>query len=499
MSWPTGGIPLTAIQGANPGDARADIHAAVQAVNAVANSRGAADGVASLDAGGKVPVGQVSISSQAVANVVRWAGAALTVSAALPSGGTDGDVWAQVSAVPSPAGAGIRSHVRGGGSWVVVQDWWVRVGGSWKRCKAVFSRRAGAWKAVHVVSALPAGAIIPWLGGAVPAEWEDYSAANGRFVIGAGGALVAGAIGGSETATVNVAASSAGEHTGTGSFAGAFTPGGGSTSNTVGTSSEGAHGHAGSFTRGGLLPSYREYRLIRATGNELDIPQGGGVFSVGDLSATLTNIHAAVVRLLRAAAADGGVGGDMTYATGVVSVGPRTGGSHAHGSGASYDNVGSGSTKYRQIGTPSAWGGHGHTFSTTFTIAPKRRRLALWEAQGAPVLPPAGSIIMWAGATVPTGWRLCDGSGGTPDMRGYFVEVNNLASAGSTAGDNGVTGGSGTTTSGGAHSHQGAASTAAGGASTAHTSGGDHTHSASVSGGNYTPPYYALAFLMRAD
>jgi len=36
---------------------------------------------------------------------------------------------------------------------------------------------------------------------------------------------------------------------------------------------------------------------------------------------------------------------------------------------------------------------------------------------------PSGGIIMWAGAVnaLPTGWRLCDGTNGTPDLRNRFV------------------------------------------------------------------------------
>lgn len=34
---------------------------------------------------------------------------------------------------------------------------------------------------------------------------------------------------------------------------------------------------------------------------------------------------------------------------------------------------------------------------------------------------PTGAIIMWNGTVVPVGWLLCDGTSGTPDLRGRFV------------------------------------------------------------------------------
>lgn len=37
---------------------------------------------------------------------------------------------------------------------------------------------------------------------------------------------------------------------------------------------------------------------------------------------------------------------------------------------------------------------------------------------------PAGLIVMWAGllANIPTGWALCDGQNGTPDLRDKFIK-----------------------------------------------------------------------------
>ncbi|MEQ8424556.1 MAG: hypothetical protein RIA63_07585 [Cyclobacteriaceae bacterium] len=55
---------------------------------------------------------------------------------------------------------------------------------------------------------------------------------------------------------------------------------------------------------------------------------------------------------------------------------------------------------------------------------------------------PSGVIVMWSGAiaSVPAGWRLCDGGGGTPDLRDRFiVGAGSSYSPGNTGGANTVT------------------------------------------------------------
>jgi microcystin-dependent protein len=162
-------------------------------------------------------------------------------------------------------------------------------------------------------------------------------------------------------------------------------------------------------------------------------------------------------------------------------------------------------------------------------------RFTTLEANGLTVsggrIVPTGGIIKWSGsvATIPTGWALCDGTSGTPDLRNRFV-----IGAGSTYGV-GATGGSanaivvshthtGTTASDGAHTHTLSGSYTVednnfspGGAyplrensivrgtytdTTTVQSAGVHTHnfttdSTGSSGTNANlPPYYALAYIM---
>lgn len=50
---------------------------------------------------------------------------------------------------------------------------------------------------------------------------------------------------------------------------------------------------------------------------------------------------------------------------------------------------------------------------------------------------PVGGIIMWSGSTIPSGWALCNGASGTPDLRNRFIVGSGSTwSTGSTGGNN---------------------------------------------------------------
>lgn len=95
---------------------------------------------------------------------------------------------------------------------------------------------------------------------------------------------------------------------------------------------------------------------------------------------------------------------------------------------------------------------------------------------GKPGLVPPGSIMLWSGsiASIPTGWALCDGLNGTPNLRDRFiVGAGSTYAVADTGGQNAITSvpahshGSGNLAadSGGAHTHNGSTSTV-----------GDHVH-----------------------
>lgn len=155
---------------------------------------------------------------------------------------------------------------------------------------------------------------------------------------------------------------------------------------------------------------------------------------------------------------------------------------------------------------------------------------------------PSGLIAMWSGSVAPTGWRLCDGTNGTPDLRGRFILGSSVADPLGTNGGSWDTAEAGahshTTGSAGSHTHGGSTggtaltlgqipphthtlqdgsavesggeySTSTGsptatGAAEAHThsisSSGTHSHTVSDAGTHlhtFKPPYYALAYIIK--
>ena len=140
---------------------------------------------------------------------------------------------------------------------------------------------------------------------------------------------------------------------------------------------------------------------------------------------------------------------------------------------------------------------------------------------------PTGGIIMWSGTTVPTGWYLCDGTNGTPNLTGKFIYGGALGDnttaaqqdtviadhsnhsdhvftqptahpatyvGGSTATlslNNGT--GVADTAADDTHLHQLPSLSHSGGAVDAHTA-----HSAHSVTTQYFPPYYTLAYIMKS-
>lgn len=136
-----------------------------------------------------------------------------------------------------------------------------------------------------------------------------------------------------------------------------------------------------------------------------------------------------------------------------------------------------------------------------------------WELLGGGV--PTGCITMWSGTVgdIPSGWSLCDGQNGTPDLCDRFIIGAGLTyapndsggSAAATTGDTTLTKaqmpahvhrttkGNGGVALSDYFSYTGSASNQGTSASGMYSEGGGEAHNHSVS----LPPYYALAFIIK--
>lgn len=136
---------------------------------------------------------------------------------------------------------------------------------------------------------------------------------------------------------------------------------------------------------------------------------------------------------------------------------------------------------------------------------------------------PYGVITIWysGSTTIPAGWSVCDGTNGTPDMRGLFVVgASNDSEVGTNSGsathshtgggtsaigehNHGVSGGTGNasstvTRSGGAGDYRKSGQHSHSFSLTSGNGGGTHSHNVGISGASaITPPYYKLFYIMK--
>ena len=132
--------------------------------------------------------------------------------------------------------------------------------------------------------------------------------------------------------------------------------------------------------------------------------------------------------------------------------------------------TGSGDVMFQNTGTNGGPGAltisiNDHTDANPITAVTLTQAGALYAAQavsapsiqenGAPLIP-TGVIALWYGsiASIPTGWTLCNGSNGTPNLNGIFVAGAGTGNAVSQTG--GAAAQSVSTSSAGTHNHGGA-------------------------------------------
>lgn len=349
------------------------------------------------------------------------------------------------------------------------------------------------------VGTVPVGAIVPLSGDAIPSGWAAYTAADGKYIVGAGDTYAVGDTGGSLTATGwSGSTDSRDMHSGGGGFssfpmvqadagvAGSFPLIAGSPPNTT---------HAHTFSIGTLTPDLprRENRLIIKTGSaDTNFPAAAQVFGLPNLLlAGLTRVVVSANRLLVADTANVNAGAANLSLSGTTGAG---GVSHTHLQVIAVRDTGL-ALQQQVYSYVTTGGGHTHSYSLTLHRNIKKKALALYGSDGAFAVIP-GMIVLWSGSlgALPADWVLCDGAGSTPDMRDYFIEVAPEGGDGVSSGDNTLTVNGGTSSHG--HSHIGSASQLGTPVvQVGHSDAAVHSHTISATR-DWVPPYYALAAIM---
>lgn len=331
---------------------------------------------------------------------------------------------------------------------------------------------------------VPAGLIVPLYNtSSTPSGWSDFTAPNGRLIVGAGSSYSSGSTGGSSTATISGTTSSTGAHNPTSSLTGE-TPGSSPPECGAWTNSAGAHTHTFSSSVS-TTDAYKTFKLIKASANTPKLPANAMLFGSTSLSG-LTNVETSTSRFLMANTSYGSTGGSSTPSGSATT---STNGDHYHG----YAND-SGDGSYNQ----RAWvttGNHNHSLTVNVSLNTKKAILSAWTNASAEFNLAANGIALWESATPPEKWFICNGANGTLDLRDYFLYIGNTSNQGTRNGDNSASWSISQAAFSTAHNHYYTTIGSAPGGARSHLSyAWSHTHTASGSQ-SIVQPYYALYFI----
>jgi hypothetical protein len=340
---------------------------------------------------------------------------------------------------------------------------------------------------------IPIGLIIPFNTASLPAGWDRFALADDKHIIGAGSTYAVGATGGAASLAISVNTSDDGGHYSTVPFNTAIAPGSVTSIVPYFTAEYaygGAHHHVLS---GNYLSMYQKLVLGKATASQDIFPADAIILgkTSSDPLGGLTNVYNSTSRGLMSASAIADGGGAVTSpATSAVT------GAHRHG-GTQLTNLGGGSTGYY---CTSSGLNHNHPISPAITVAEhyKRYYLSAWSKTSA-FAGATGMIAMWEGTIAPAGWKLCDGSGGSIDLRNFFIMISTAAAAGTSEspGSNYLAVACTLPVDSWLHTHKGGTLADANLATGYH--GPDNINHQHSYGGNlaHTPPYYALTFVEK--
>ena len=357
-----------------------------------------------------------------------------------------------------------------------------------------------AWQQVASGVLVPSGLIVPYLGSTAPAGWSKFTPANGKTIAGAGGTYSVGEFG-TDFVGKTVGSSTGGAHS-----AKLFSIALQSTGTVLedhGDTTVGSHNHTFSYSFS-IADVYKTYVLLKAGANTRGLPPGALLLATTNLNG-LNNLETAVDRFLRANTTAGITGGSSIPKFSAVS-NISTAGAHKHGSktaGTYVDSDAGGSTlSYTNL---SAGAHNGHNLDAPPTVSgnlnTKRIYVSAWGDATKKFDLVSNGIAMYEGTTAPAGWRVCNGTLGTPDMRGYFVRIGNTTNHGSTGGDNSFVISYGSSSLGSfanSHTHKGGGLMAQGSSDGSHeTFSATHTHTigSGTHSGSAAQAGYALTFI----